>query len=201
MKQLIEFIPIFIFFALYKLYDIYVATGALIVATLIQLIIVYLLYKKVEKMQLITFIVVAVFGGLTLFFHNDEFIKLKVTIVYTCFALALTISHIIGKSAIKSILGKELLLPDSVWAKIHWAWVCFFLVCAGINMYVAYNLPLNVWVNFKVFGLFIMTLVYALLTGGYIYSYLQKHKMPAQENTQGTKLPEQKETTSSKRKD
>ncbi|MCV6020823.1 septation protein IspZ, partial [Escherichia coli] len=73
MKQILDFIPLIIFFALYKLYDIYVATGALIVATAIQLVVTYALYKKVEKMQLITFVIVTIFGGMTLFFHDDNF--------------------------------------------------------------------------------------------------------------------------------
>ncbi|MFG0772796.1 septation protein A [Vibrio plantisponsor] len=174
MKQLIEFIPLIIFFALFKLYDIYVATAALIAATAIQVAISYFVYKKVEKMQLITFAVVAIFGGMTIFLHDDNFIKWKVTIVYTVFALGLTISHLMGKSAIKGMLGKEITLPDSVWAKVNWAWVAFFTICAVVNIYIAYQLPLDVWVNFKVFGLLIATFVYTLLTGVYIYKHLPK---------------------------
>lgn len=183
MKQLIDFIPLIIFFALYKMYDIYVATGALIAATAVQIIVTYALYKKVEKMQLITFVLVAVFGGMTIFLHDDNFIKWKVTIVYVVFALGLAVSHLMGRSAIKSMLGKELTLPDSVWAKVNWAWVGFFSACAVINIYVAYRLPLDVWVNFKVFGLLAATLVYTLLTGVYIYKHLPKEqKSPSVHN-------------------
>lgn len=82
MKQLLDFIPLIIFFALYKLFDIYVATGALIAATAVQIVLTYFIYKKVEKMQLITFVMVALFGGMTIFLHDDNFIKWKVTIVY-----------------------------------------------------------------------------------------------------------------------
>lgn len=174
MKQLIDFIPLIIFFALFKLYDIYVATGALIAATAIQLVITYALYKKVEKMQLITFVLVAIFGGMTIFLHDDNFIKWKVTIVYLVFAIGLATSHIIGKSAIKSMLGKEISLPDTVWAKITWAWVTFFSLCAVLNIYIAFKLPLDVWVNFKVFGLLAATFGFTLLTGIYIYKHLPK---------------------------
>ncbi|MDC0609669.1 septation protein A [Vibrio sp.] len=174
MKQLIDFIPLIIFFALYKLYDIYVATGALIVASAIQIVVTYFLYKKVEKVQLITFVLVAVFGGMTIFLHDDNFIKWKVTIVYLVFAIGLAVSHMMGKSAIKGMLGKELELPDAVWTKVNWAWVLFFVVCAIINVYVAFRLPLDVWVNFKVFGLLVATLVYTLLTGIYIYKHIPK---------------------------
>lgn len=174
MKQIIDFIPLIIFFALYKMYDIYVATGALIAATAVQVILTYVLYKKIEKMQIVTFLLVSVFGGMTLFLHDDNFIKWKVTIVYCVFAAGLTISHITGRSAIKGMLGKELQLPDRVWSTINWAWVCFFLVCAVINVYVAFKLPLDVWVNFKVFGLLAATLLFTVLTGAYIYKQMPK---------------------------
>lgn len=176
MKQLLDFIPLIIFFALFKLYDIYVATGALIAATAIQIIVTYFLFKKVEKIQLITFLLVAIFGGMTIFLHDDNFIKWKVTIVYVVFALGLAISHWLGKSAIKGMLGKELSLPDAVWAKITWAWVAFFILCAVLNVYIAFQLSLDVWVNFKVFGLLIATFAYTLLTGIYIYKHLSKEQ-------------------------
>ena len=181
MKQLIDFIPLIIFFTLYKMYDIYAATGALIVATAIQIGLTYFLYKKVEKMQLVTFVIVTIFGGMTIFFHNDDFIKWKVTIVYALFAAGLLITHFMGKPVIKGMLGKELSLPDPVWNKINWAWVGFFCLCAATNVYVAFHLPLDVWVNFKVFGLLAATFAFMLLTGMYIYKHMPKEET---ENTE-----------------
>ncbi|MCW4439802.1 septation protein A [Vibrio splendidus] len=174
MKQILDFIPLIIFFALYKMYDIYTATGALIVASAVQIVLTYVIYKKVEKMQIITFLMVAVFGGMTIFLHDDNFIKWKVTIVYALFAIGLTVSHLMGKSAIKGMLGKEITLPEAVWSKINWAWTLFFTLCAILNVYVAFNLPLDAWVNFKVFGLLIATFAFTLLTGVYIYKHLPK---------------------------
>ncbi|MCQ8866679.1 septation protein A [Vibrio splendidus] len=174
MKQILDFIPLIIFFALYKMYDIYTATGALIVASAVQIVLTYVIYKKVEKMQIITFLMVAVFGGMTIFLHDDNFIKWKVTIVYALFAIGLTVSHLMGKSAIKGMLGKEITLPEAVWSKINWAWTLFFTLCAILNVYVAFSLPLDVWVNFKVFGLLIATFAFTLLTGVYIYKHLPK---------------------------
>ncbi|EKO3583592.1 septation protein A [Vibrio metschnikovii] len=176
MKQLLDFIPLIIFFVLFKLYDIYIATGALIAATALQVVITYFLVKKVEKIQLITFALVAIFGGMTIFLHNDNFIKWKVTIVYLVFAIGLAVSHKLGKSAIKGMLGKEISLPNDIWAKITWAWVMFFAVCALLNTYIAFQLSLEVWVNFKVFGLLAATFIYTLLTGFYIYKHLPKEK-------------------------
>jgi len=174
MKQLIDFIPLIIFFTLYKMHDIYVATGALIAATAIQVLLTWFLYKKVEKMQLITFVMVAVFGGLTLFLHDDNFIKWKVTIIYTLFAGGLVVSQSLGKPLIKSMLGNEISLPEEVWKRINSAWVLFFVICAIANIYIAFSLSLDVWVNFKVFGLLALTLIFTLATGGYIYHHIPK---------------------------
>ncbi|MGY5612270.1 septation protein A [Vibrio brasiliensis] len=179
MKQLIDFIPLIIFFALYKLFDIYVATGALIIASAVQIALTYMIYKKIEKMQFITFLMVAVFGGMTIFLHDDNFIKWKVTIVYMVFAIGLAVSHLLGKSAIKGILGKEISLPEPLWAKVTWAWVAFFSFCAALNIYVAFQLPLDIWVNFKVFGLLAATFAFTLVTGLYIYKYLPKENNEA----------------------
>ncbi|OBT13858.1 septation protein A [Vibrio sp. UCD-FRSSP16_10] len=174
MKQLLDFIPLIIFFVLYKMYDIYVGTGALIAATALQLLITYFVYKKVGKMQLITFLVVVIFGSMTILLHDEDFIKWKVTLVYTLFSFGLIISQRLGKPAIKGMLEKEISLPDNVWKRINWAWSLFFAACALLNIYVAFHLSLDVWVNFKVFGLSIATLLFALLTGFYIYQHIPK---------------------------
>lgn len=176
MKQIIEFIPLIIFFALYKMYDIYTATGALIVASILQVLVLWFIYKKVEKMQWVTAILVTVFGGMTLFFQDDNFIKWKVTIVYVLFAAGLLITHLMGKPLIKGMLGKEIALSDTIWRNVNHAWVAFFAVLAVVNVIIAYQMPLDVWVNFKVFGLMALTLIYTLITGAYVYKHLPKEK-------------------------
>lgn len=173
MKQLLDFLPLIVFFVCYKLYDIYVASGALIAATALALVAGWLIYRKIEKMTLFTFILVAVFGSLTLIFHNDEFIKWKVTVIYTLFAGALLFSQwIMKKPLVQSMLGKELQLPATIWKRLNTAWALFFLICGLVNIYVAFWLPESVWVNFKVFGLTVLTLVFTLLCGLYIWRYL-----------------------------
>ncbi|MCL6405505.1 septation protein A [Dickeya dadantii] len=173
MKQLIDFIPLIVFFVCYKLYDIYVASGALIAATAAALLLSWFIYRKIEKMMLLTFLMVAVFGTLTLVFHNDQFIKWKVTIIYTLFAVALLFSQfVMKKTLIQRMLGKELSLPEMVWAKLNISWAIFFLLCGLANIYIAFWLPQSVWVDFKVFGLTGLTLVFTLLCGVYIYRHL-----------------------------
>ena len=182
MKQLLDFIPLIIFFILFKVFDIYVATAALIIVTALQLLITYGLYKKVEKMQLITLALMTIFGGMTLLLHDENFIKWKVTIIYLVFAISLMVSHWLDKPIMKSMLGKDIRLPDSIWAKITWMWVTFFILCAGLNTYIAFHLSLETWVNFKVFGLLIATFSYTLLTGVYIYKHLPQEQIDPEQN-------------------
>ncbi|WP_110458079.1 septation protein A [Shewanella algidipiscicola] len=177
MKQLLDFLPLVIFFAVYKFFDIYIASGALIAATALQLIVTYLMYKKIEKMHLITFAMVSFFGTLTLVFHDDAFIKWKVTVVYALFALALAVSQFINKPILKSMLGKELVVADNIWAHVTWYWVLFFVGCALLNIYVAFSLPQETWVNFKVFGLTALTLLNTVVTVVYLYKHMpEEHK-------------------------
>ncbi|WP_110875893.1 septation protein A [Franconibacter helveticus] len=177
MKQLLDFLPLIVFFVFYKLYDIFVASGALIVATAIALVYSWYKFRKLEKMTLVTFALVAVFGGLTIYFHNSEFIKWKVTIIYALFAGALLVGQwVMKKPLIQSMLGKEITLPGSVWTRLNLAWAVFFIACGLLNIYVAFWLPESVWMNFKVFGLTALTLIFTLLSGVYMYRH-----MPAEE--------------------
>ena len=173
MKQFFDFIPLLVFFAVYKFYDIYTATAALMVVTVLQIAITWFTLRKLEKMHLITLAMVLVFGGFTLFFHDDAFIKWKVTVINLLFSAALLVSQfVLKKPLIKQMLGKEMQLPDAIWSRVNLAWAGFFAVAAATNTYIAFNLPQEVWVNFKVFGLLGMTLLFTLLTVFYLYRHL-----------------------------
>lgn len=175
MKQFFEFIPLIIFFIIYKMVDIYAATGSLIVTTGLLLAYNYFKHGKAEKMHVITFLMVLVFGSLTLVLHDDVFIKWKVTAVYTLFAIALLASQFIFKKPIiKQMLGKEISLPDGVWRNLNLAWAIFFIILGLLNVYVAFYMAQDIWVNFKVFGLLGATIVFTLISGIYIYKYLPK---------------------------
>lgn len=177
MKQLLDFLPLVVFFVFYKLYNIFVASGALIAATAIALVVSWVVYRKLEKMTIITFVLVTVFGSLTLIFHNDDFIKWKVTVIYTLFAAALLFSQWwMETPLIQSMLGKELVLPSTVWRRLNMAWALFFFICGLINIYVAFWLPESLWVNFKVFGLTALTLLFTLISGLYIWRHLPREE-------------------------
>ena len=175
MKQFLEFIPLIIFFIVYKIVNIYAATAALMISMAIMLIFTYFKDGKVGKMQWITFAMVIVFGTLTLALHNDVFIKWKVTVVYALFTIVLLVTQFIFKDpAIKKMLSKELTLPDKVWNNLNFAWAILFAVLSVLNLYIAFNMPVNVWVNFKVFGLMGITLLFTVFSVIYIYKYLPK---------------------------
>lgn len=177
MKQFLEFIPLIIFFIIYKIFNIYAATAALMISMAIVLIISYFKDGKIGKMQWITFAMIMVFGTLTIALHDDAFIKWKVTAVYAVFTIVLLVTQFIYKKpAIKQMLGKELTLPEKVWNNLNLGWAILFAVLAVLNLYIAFNMPINVWVNFKVFGLMGITLVCTVLSGIYIYKYLPKTK-------------------------
>lgn len=177
MKQLIDFIPLVIFFIVYKSYDIYYASGALLVATPLALLSTYFIYKKVETVAKITCLIVMVFASLTLIFHSDAFIKWKVTIIYALFAVALLVSQwFTEKPLIQRMLGsnQEIKLADNLWLKLNSAWAIFFIICAALNIYIAFWLSLDTWMNFKVFGLTAATLVFTVLSVVYIYKNMSK---------------------------
>lgn len=173
MKQFFEFIPLIIFFLVFKMVNIYAATAALMVSMGLMFAVNYFKHGKVEKMHIITLVMVLIFGALTLILRDDAFIKWKVTVVYALFSAVLLISQFIYKKpVIKQMLAKELKLPDSIWKNLNLAWAVFFALLAIINVYVAFNMSQEMWVNFKVFGLLIATLVFTILSGLYVYKYL-----------------------------
>lgn len=177
MRQLLDFIPLIVFFIVYKKVDIFYASGALMIATALSMLAIYLIYKKIEKSSLITLVIVIIFGGLTLIFHSDLFIKWKVTVIYAIFSLALLVSqYFTQKPLIKRMLGKEIHLANEIWHKLNLSWAIFFAICALVNIYVAFWLPQDVWVNFKVFGLTAVTLIFTILSMVYIYKHLPKEQ-------------------------
>lgn len=136
MKFLFEFAPIVIFFLVYKLYGLYFAILAMIVATMLQLIYTKIKNGKFEKTHLFTFILLVFFGGITLILRDPAFVMWKVSIFYVAFSLALIASIWIGdKTLAEHMLGREFILPKKIWNNITWLWGLVFIVIAIINSY------------------------------------------------------------------
>jgi intracellular septation protein len=167
MQLLFDFLPVVLFFVAYKLADIYVATGVLIAAVLVQTIVSWFRHGKVSAMLLTSAVLVLLFGGLTLLVHDATFIKWKPTIVNWLFALAFLVSQFMkGPTIVQRLVGEQLKLdPPSLWTRLNTMWIFFFVVVGALNLYVAFNFSEAAWVNFKLFGLLGLTLVFALAQG------------------------------------
>lgn len=165
MKQFLDFIPLVIFFAVYQFTkDMVIATASLILVTALQVAFMWLRYRKVEKIHLITLAVVLVFGSLTVYLQDDRFIMWKPTIVNWILALVLLGSQwLTGKNLIRKMLEASMKLPDLVWNRLNTAWALFFIASGVLNLYVAFSFSQETWVNFKVFGLLGLTLGFAVL--------------------------------------
>lgn len=161
MKLLADFLPIILFFIAYQVWDIYVATAVAIAASAIQIAWTLLRGRKVEPMQWITMLIIALFGGLTLFFRDETFIKWKPTMVYALFAVGLLVArHAMDRNLIRAMMEKQVRLPEPVWASLNWVWVAFFLAMAALNIVVAYGFSTDVWVQFKLFGTLALTVLF-----------------------------------------
>lgn len=167
MQFLYDLLPVVFFFIAYKMAGIYVATAVLIVGVLIQTAISWFRHKKVSPMLLTSAVLVLIFGGLTLWIHDTAFIKWKPTIINLLFAGAFLASHFMkGPTIVQRLMGEQMKLePESLWTKLSYMWVVYFLVCAVLNLYVAYNFSEDTWVNFKLFGMIGLTVVFALAQG------------------------------------
>lgn len=177
MKQLLEFIPVILFFITYKLYDIYIATAVIIVATIIQVCITWIKYKKVEPMQWITLGLIVVMGGATIYLQNEQFIKWKLTVIEWLFGLAFLGSQFFGKKTfVERMMGANLELPSPVWKKLNIAWASFFISVGFINIYVMQNFNTDDWVTFKTFGVPGLMLIFIIVQMLFIYKYIPETK-------------------------
>lgn len=203
MKFLFDLFPILLFFGIFKwgqgspdaaqsLADAYlgalVAGGAvsagqapILLATAVAIIasfaqIGYLLVRrrKIDPMLWISLAIIVVFGGATIYFNNETFIKWKPTVLYWCFAGALLLAlGMFKKNLIRAAMGKQITLPDPVWDKLNLAWIGFFILMGIVNLYVAFSFSTDAWVNFKTFGLMGLMLVFIIGQTFFLSKYIK----------------------------
>ena len=202
MKFLFDLFPVLLFFATFKTAEkspesaaalignlmgsavadvhqapILLATVVVILATLGQILWVKLRHGRVEKMLWFSLALVAVFGGLTLIFQNENFIKWKPTILYWSFATGMAASSLFwGRNTIEGMLAEQVKLPPAVWQRLNLAWIAFFAFMGAANLYIAFNFPTDTWVNFKLFGGMGLMLVFILLQGVVLSRYMEENK-------------------------
>ena len=196
MKILFDLFPVILFFAVFKLagsspetvqafatyigyqadplqLPVLAATATAIIGTLAQIIWVKWRHGKVDTMLWVSFMIIVVFGGATLLLHDEGFIKLKPTALYWLFGTVLLVSnYVFKKNFIQNLMQDKMHLPSHLWGKLNLAWGGFFLFLGVLNLYVAWNFPIETWVNFKLFGttgiMFIFIILQALVVSKYI---------------------------------
>jgi intracellular septation protein len=154
MKQILDFVPLVLFVVAYKFWGgIYTATAVLMAATVGQMAILYAIDKKLSTMHKVTLCMILGFGALTLYLHDERFIKWKPTFLYSGMALVLAIALWgFGKNLLAKLLGQTLPLPDAQWRVLCVAWICYFVFMASINGVVAAYFSTDFWVEFKLWG-------------------------------------------------
>ena len=176
MKLLLDFLPIAIFFGVYKYTgDMITATAVLIPATMIAMAYTWFKERRVEKMQLVTLVLVVLLGSATIIFNDKAFIQWKPTVVNWLFAAVFLGSQFIGsKTVIERIMGAQISLDNSIWKNLNLAWVGFFIAMGAVNLFVAYNFSEETWVNFKLFGMLGLTLVFIVAQGIYLSRHMKE---------------------------
>lgn len=209
MKFLFDFFPILLFFAVFKLAEIYkesafaivstymggmIAGGAIkpdqapimlatvvaILATTFQIAYVKLRGRKVDGMLWVSFLIITIFGGLTIYFHNEIFIKWKPTIIYWVFAVAMLVAQYgFKKNMMRQAMEAQIKLPDAVWNRIGLAWMVFFAVLGVVNLFAAFVVfkdNTSGWVSFKAFGITGIMFVFIIAQTMYLSKYIEEEK-------------------------
>ncbi|MDX1901404.1 MAG: septation protein A [Gammaproteobacteria bacterium] len=180
LQFLIDLIPVLLFFIAFKFYDIYIATMVGIISTGIQVLITFFWKKKFDRQQLLTLGVFIIFGGMTLYFHDPLFVKWKPTIIFWIMALAFFGSYFIGdKTLAQRMLEKGLdgaVISKKVWQYINALWVGFLALIGGVNIFVAYHFSTNAWVNFKLYGISGLLLLFCIIQAIVLSRYMVEKK-------------------------
>ena len=176
MNFIYDYFPIVCFFIAYKIGGIYWATGIVIAATAVQVLIFWIRHHRVEKMQLIVLVLIVVLGGMTILFHNPKFIEWKPSVIYWIFAILLIGSLYFREKRplLERMLGSKLELPMKAWRVLTKTWGLYFFLMGFINLYVAYEYTMTQWVYFKLFGTLGATLVMLVIQGVYIYRLMKE---------------------------
>jgi len=208
MKILFDFLPIALFFGMFKYAEghkdwaasvatdwlgfivaggvvgpteapVLLATVVVIVATLGQILWLKARGRKVDTMLWISLGLVTVLGSATIYFHSESFIKWKPTVLYWVMGGSLLLGQLLfNKNGIKSVMGAQMTLPDPVWRTVNFSWAGFFAVMGFVNLWVAFNFPTSTWVNFKLFGGMGLMLVFVLLQAVFLNKYIQTDPIP-----------------------
>src|SRR5919106_1570838 len=179
MKFLFDLLPVIVFFIAFKIPDdphqgILLATAVAIVVSTSQVAFSWIKHRRIESMQLTTLAIILVLGGATLLWQDDRVIKWKPTAVNWLFSLAFASSQFIGKkNLIRRMMEANIHLPDPIWSRLNMSWASFFAIMGVANLYVAHHFKTETWVNFKLFGIMGLTLLFVLVQAVYLMRYAE----------------------------
>ena len=161
-KILIDIGPLAVFFIFYTRSGLQASILPLMIATVIAVLFSYILEKKIPIMPTVGAGIVLIFGGLTIYFDNEVFIKMKPTIINLVFAVILYGGMLIKKPLLKILLGAALKLEDEGWRILTYRWIGFFIALAILNEIVWRTQSTDIWVNFKVFAILPITFIFTM---------------------------------------
>ncbi len=183
MKFLFDLLPVILFFVAFKIPDdpqqgILLATAVAIGTSLLQTAWYWLKHRRFEGMHLITLALLLILGGATLVLQDERFIKWKPTAVNWLFALAFLGSEYVGeKNLVRRMLDRNVELPPRIWTRLNRSWAVFFVLLGIANLYVAFNFATETWVNFKLFGLMGLTVLFVFAQAFYMSRYATQTDM------------------------
>jgi len=161
-KHLVDWGPLLAFFVTFKVGGLMQATAVLIVVTTVLTALGYFLTRKIQPMPVVTLVIVGVFGGLTIWLQDETFIKMKPTIILGLFAAVLIGGLAVGRPPLKFLMGSALELDDAGWRKLTLRFALFFVAIAALNEVIWRTQSTDLWVNFKVFGILVLNVIFML---------------------------------------
>ena len=193
MKFLFDFFPVLLFFITFKMHEdpkqgMMVATAVIMAATMVQMSVTWFRARKIEKMHVITLVLVMVLGGATLLLQDEMFFKWKPTVVNWLFGLVFLGSQFVGeKPIVRRMMESQIQVPDFVWSRLNLAWSTFFIAMGFINLFVVYNFSTDTWVEFKLYGLIGLTILFVFAQGFYLVRYIEdENGKPTETNKENT---------------
>jgi intracellular septation protein len=203
MKILFDFLPIALFFGMFKYAEgnrdwaagtatdwlgfmvaggvvgpaeapVLLATVVVIVATMLQILWLKIAGKKIDTMLWVSLGLVTLLGGATIYFHSESFIKWKPTVLYWVMGSGLLIGQLIfKKNGVKTLMGAQMSLPEAIWQRVNLSWVGFFALMGCLNLWVAFNFSTSAWVNFKLFGGIGLMFAFVAVQAVYLNKYIK----------------------------
>jgi intracellular septation protein len=208
MKILFDFLPIALFFGMFKYAEgnrdwaagtatdwlgfmvaggvvgpaeapVLLATVVVIVATMLQILWLKIAGKKIDTMLWVSLGLVTLLGGATIYFHSESFIKWKPTVLYWVMGSGLLIGQLIfKKNGAKTLMGAQMSLPEAIWQRVNLSWVGFFALMGCLNLWVAFNFSTSAWVNFKLFGGIGLMFAFVAVQAVYLNKYIKPDSAP-----------------------